>query len=203
MNVKSKAILIMLVVFSAGVAVGALSHRAVMRGRVRGIIRMREAGLLVPWRGPIMDRITPEQREPIDKIFHEHGKRLAAIHERLRKEIDAEFAAMWEEIKAVLTPEQRQELEKIVSSWPPPPFPGRPGQGMPPGPGMGPGGRPPGAGPGPGGSGPGQPPPGGPGFRGPGGAERPGEPPGKPVPPPKKPDEKRPPGNSLRLGGVQ
>lgn len=180
MNVKSKAALIFLAVFGSGIAVGALSHASLMRVRVKDIMRMREAGLLVPWRRPIMDRVSLEQQDQLGEIFDKHGKRLASIHQRTRKEIDAEFAALKEEIDAVLTPEQRREFEKDLRRWPPIP-PGRPRGGM--FPGMRPGGWP----------GPGMAPSAPPDLRQPGDEGQPGEDRERPGPPPSKRDDKRPP----------
>jgi hypothetical protein len=173
-----------------------VTHRAVMQGRIRNIIRMREAGLLVPWRGPVMDRVDAARREPLKKIFDRHGKRLAAIHARFREELDAEFDSLREEISAVLTPEERRELEKEISRWPPPPPSDRPPGDISPGPGprsgpFGPEARP---------DAPARDRPERKGFDN---RMGPGDPKDKAAPRPGAPEEKRGPGNDPRLDGVK
>jgi hypothetical protein len=187
MNIKTKAAIVFAGIFVAGAAVGALSNRAYVQGRIRHIIRMRDQGLLVPWRGPVMDRVTGEKRAALLKIFEDHGKNLADIHARSRKEVDAEFEALWKSIEAILPAEELKRIKEDLSRWPPPP------------PKRGPGGPPPGPGDRPGGPGrPGEPGMLGPGE--PGGPEGPGRMP--PPPPGKRAEKKREPWNDPRIPGV-
>ncbi|HOW84423.1 MAG TPA: hypothetical protein P5119_03615 [Candidatus Aminicenantes bacterium] len=206
MNTKSKAVLVFAGIFIAGVAAGALCDRAVVRGSIRHIIRQRDQGLLVPWRNPVLDRVSGEKRAELDKIFRAHGKNLAAIHDRTRQEIDADFEALWKDIAAVVPADVLAKLKENMRQFPPPPpgmgpgglGPDRRGPGGPGGPGaMGPGG--PGN---PGEMGPGG--PGEPGRMGPGGPGGPAGGPGQtPPPPPVKPDEKKHgPGNVEPFPGV-
>jgi hypothetical protein len=182
MNVKSKAAIVFVCIFAVGAAVGALAHRAVVHGHIRHIMRMRDAGLLVPWRGPVMDRVIGDQKKAVEKIFEDHGKRLADINAALRKDIDAEFASLWKDLEAVIPAEVMKKIKEETSHWPPPP------------PNRGPGGPEGGGGPG----GPAMLWPGGPGA-GPGG---PG--PGKePPPPPEKPGEKKQGRNEFHMPVVQ
>ena len=197
MNVKVKAAIAFASIFAAGLVVGAVANRAIVQGRIRHMMRQRDAGMLAPWRNPVLDRVSGEKRAAVEKIFEEHGKRLAAIHANIKTEIDAEFASLWKDLEAVVPAEEMEKIKKDMSRWPPPPPDGRPG---------GPGGMRRGAGPG----GPGGPPPGGPGgpaMMGPGGPGGPGQPgqPGResPPPPPVKPPDKKDPGNEFRMSGVQ
>jgi len=203
MNTKTKAVIVFVGIFVAGVAFGVLCDHAIVQGRIRHIIRQRDEGLLVPWRRPVLDQVSGEKRAELEKIFQAHGKNLAAIHDRTRQEIDAEFEALWKDIAAVVPADVLARLKEDLSRFPPPPGPGPGGMGSdrrgPGGPGMPPGG--PGEmGPG----GPGQ--PGVPGEMGPGGPGKvgPGGPPGQtPPPPPAKPDEKKHgPGNVEHFPGV-
>lgn len=189
MNTKNKAIFVFVGIFVAGVAAGALCDRAVVRGNIRHLISQRDQGLLVPWRGPILDKVSGEKRAELEKIFQAHGKAIAAIHDRSRKEIDAEFESLWKDIAAVVPADMLDALKKDLSRFPPPPGmgPGGPGPermmrpGHPGGPGM---------------------PSMGPGHMGPGGPGGP-DPGQAPPPPPVKPDEKKDgPGNIERFPGV-
>jgi hypothetical protein len=200
MNIKVKAAIVFAGIFAAGAAVGAVSNRAYVQGRIRHIIRMRDQGLLVPWRGPVMDRVTGEKRAALEKIFEAHGKNLAEIHARSRKEIEAEFEALWKSIETILPAEDLRRIKEDLSRWPPPPPGGGP-ERM--GPGRGPGGPPPGPGDRPGG--PGR--PGEPGTYGPLGPGRPGGPEGPerippPPPPLKKDGKKRDPEIDAKIPGI-
>ncbi|MEN6560972.1 MAG: hypothetical protein ABFD52_09380 [Acidobacteriota bacterium] len=203
MNTKTKAIFVFIGIFVAGVAAGALCDHAIVQGRIRHIISQRDEGLLVPWRRPVLDQVSGEKRAELEKIFRAHGKNLAAIHDRTRQEIDADFEALWKDIAAVVPADVLAKLKEDMPRFPPPPpgmGPGRIGPG-----GIGPDRRGPG---GPGGPGnPGEMGPGGPGEPGRMGPDGPGGPAGgpgqTPPPPPAKPDEKKHgPGNADRFPGV-
>jgi len=165
MNAKWKIGIYIVVTLIIGIAIGVLLNRAMVRHWIRGELTMRETGLR-PFRGEVVKPTDAVQEAKIQKILDRHAQRLAAIHSRNRKEMEAASKLLKSEMDPILTPEQRAQFEKRMPG-PPPPTPGLPG-GFPgggaPG-GLGPGEMRPGGFPGvpgPGAPGPGDREPGGP-----------------------------------------
>ncbi len=58
--------------------------------------------------------LTPEQREPIDKILKEGQERMRKLMETVEPRRREEFKKTVEEFRAVLTPEQRERFDTVV-----------------------------------------------------------------------------------------
>jgi Spy/CpxP family protein refolding chaperone len=58
--------------------------------------------------------LTPEQREPIDKLLKEGQERTKKLMETVEPRRREEFKKTIEEFRAVLTPEQRQRFDDLV-----------------------------------------------------------------------------------------
>jgi Spy/CpxP family protein refolding chaperone len=58
--------------------------------------------------------LTPEQREPIDKILKEGQERTKKLMETVEPRRREEFKRTIEEFREVLTPEQRKRLDDLV-----------------------------------------------------------------------------------------
>jgi Spy/CpxP family protein refolding chaperone len=58
--------------------------------------------------------LTPEQREPIDKVLKEGQERTKKLMETVEPRRREEFKRTIEEFRAVLTPEQRKRLDELV-----------------------------------------------------------------------------------------
>ncbi|MFN7138596.1 MAG: hypothetical protein ACK4UN_04605 [Limisphaerales bacterium] len=128
----AKPILVLLLVFFTGIAVGVFGTRYVVRkqfqqaAREGGFFRDRMERELITK----LD-LTPEQHEEVKKIF----SRSWEDYRQLRSEFHPRFVRIADrtesEIKAVLTPGQRAEFERMVEErkarW-------RPPGGRPPGP---------------------------------------------------------------------
>ena len=58
--------------------------------------------------------LTPEQREPIDKVLKEGQERMKKLMETVEPRRREEFKKTMEEFRAVLTPEQRKRFDDLV-----------------------------------------------------------------------------------------
>jgi Spy/CpxP family protein refolding chaperone len=151
-----KIILATLVIFAAGVMTGGLLVSHSNRANARQMRRMADA--LESWhpRGrdivnpgqrampPLLERqrmefilkvhrelkLTPQQRERIEKIVGEGQEKTKTLWEKVAPELQSEMREVREKIRAELTPEQRAKFEKLLKQHPlrgpePPPSSGR------------------------------------------------------------------------------
>ena len=110
---RSSALISMVALFVAGVAVGALGMQLYEANFDRGPTSR--------WHGPprFLERLaddlqlTPEQREQIATIHAESRQRSEAVRQELRPQLQLQMEQTREKILAVLTPEQREELERM------------------------------------------------------------------------------------------
>ncbi len=107
-----KVILATVVIFSAGVFTGGLLVKQTSRpepvpspkfGRIEMLRRLSQ--LLT---------LTPEQNEQLDTIMRESQERTKVFWELLEPELRAEFRKTRDEIREVLTPEQRKLFDELL-----------------------------------------------------------------------------------------
>jgi len=115
-----------MVIFGTGVVTGGLLVRHVDHGRDRrpqrstGVARPAQANAAGVMRIEFLRRmereldLTPEQREPIDKILKEGQDRMKKLMETVEPRRREEFKKTMEEFRAVLTPEQQKRLDDLV-----------------------------------------------------------------------------------------
>ena len=114
-----------MVIFGTGVVTGGLLVRHVESRGVRhpqravGIVRPAQPspGVMRIEFLRRMERdldLTPEQRDPIDKILKEGQERMRKLMETVEPHRREEFKKTLEEFRAVLTPEQRQRFDALV-----------------------------------------------------------------------------------------
>ena len=121
-----KVILATMVIFGTGVVTGGLLVRYAEHGRDR---RPQRPGAVVRPAQPVsagvmrieflrrVEReldLTPEQREPIDKVLKEGQERTKKLMDTVEPRRREEFKRTIEEFRAVLTPEQRKRLDELV-----------------------------------------------------------------------------------------
>jgi Spy/CpxP family protein refolding chaperone len=63
-------------------------------------------------------RLTPEQRERVDKIMTEGQERVRELRARIDPEMRKELQQAREQIRSVLTPEQREQFEQMMKRSP-------------------------------------------------------------------------------------
>jgi hypothetical protein len=113
MNIKTKIAGLMAVTLIAGVGIGFAVQRVLIQQRIRGIVRMGAAGRIFPSPDNWLKPENETQKKAIREIFAKNGQKLAEIHERFRKEIDASFDALDNELDPILTPEQKKRMKEM------------------------------------------------------------------------------------------
>jgi DNA-binding protein H-NS len=121
-----KVILATMVIFGTGVVTGGLLVRHAERAwnrrpqRVSDVLRPAQPASAGVMRIEFLRRmeraldLTPEQREPIDKVLKEGQERTKKLMETVEPRRREEFKKTIEEFRAVLTPEQRQRFDDLV-----------------------------------------------------------------------------------------
>ncbi len=121
MNIKVKTALIIISTLIIGIIFGALLSRVYMHHRIRRAFTMISPARFIP----VLEQTispTPEQREQIRKIIQKHAKNVAELQRNLRDGMESSFESLRKELDAVLTPEQKERLEKMMRDrrpWPP------------------------------------------------------------------------------------
>jgi len=115
-----------MVIFGTGVVTGGLLVRNVERAgfrrpqRAGGVVRPAQPPSPGVMRIEFLRRVqqeldlTPEQREPIDRILKNGQERMKELMETVEPRRREEFKRTLEEFRAVLTPEQRQRFDAII-----------------------------------------------------------------------------------------
>ena len=121
-----KVILATMVIFGTGVVTGGLLVRQADHGRDR---RPQRAGAMVHsaqaapagvMRIEFLRRmeqelvLTPEQRDPIDKVLKDGQERMKKLMDTVEPRRREEFKRTMEEFRAVLTPEQHKRFDELV-----------------------------------------------------------------------------------------
>jgi len=134
MNVKVKTTLIIIVTLIIGIVLGAMLNRTFMHLRIRrafdAVNPSRFAMILEQSIDP-----TPKQKKQIREILEKHANTVSELRKKLDEGLASSFMTLQKELDSVLTPEQKERLEKMVRrrrSWmrrgrafpgPPPNFP--------------------------------------------------------------------------------
>ena len=122
-----KVILATMVIFGTGVVTGGLLVRHAEHGRDRrpqrasergppGAAHFRRASCAFEFLRR-MEReldLTPEQREPIDKILKEGQERMKKLMETVEPRRREELKRTMEEFRGVLTPEQQKRFDDLL-----------------------------------------------------------------------------------------
>ncbi len=116
-HTNSKAIVLLVVVFLLGIALGVLGTY-VASGRVWGA-RVQDRGAHgQPTRA--VERLTrelnltPDQQDKLGKILADMQARFDAIHQQMAPQFDQVRHQAREQIRAILTPEQRPKFEDFL-----------------------------------------------------------------------------------------
>jgi len=111
---KIIAVIVVLAAFACGIVAGAVGDRIWMfrHGPVRGPASHFIADRILKR----LDRelkLTPQQHEQVKKIIETHRARVEGVFDAVKPQVHHEIEAANDEIRTVLTPEQRQKYEQL------------------------------------------------------------------------------------------
>ncbi|HOX56889.1 MAG TPA: hypothetical protein P5205_11875 [Candidatus Paceibacterota bacterium] len=121
-----KVILATMVIFGTGVVTGGLLVGFAERGRehrpprVGGVVRPAQPSSAGAMRIEFLRRVekelglTPQQREPIDRILRDGQERMKKLMDTVEPRRREEYRKTVEEFRAVLTPEQQRRLDGLL-----------------------------------------------------------------------------------------
>jgi Spy/CpxP family protein refolding chaperone len=113
MNIKAKTALIIISTLIIGIIFGALLSRAYLHHRIRRAFSMVNPNRSMTFFEQTINP-TPEQREQIRKIIQKHTKTVSELQKTLREGMESSFESLRKELDSVLTPEQKERLEKMM-----------------------------------------------------------------------------------------
>jgi len=116
---RRQALLVLLVAFAAGALAGFATERVLDRGwpwQEHHRDRHGPARMFAP-DGPLGKRLdlTPDQRREIEAILDQDGAKAKVIFDTMRPRLKALFDSTTREVRAVLTPDQREEFDRYVA----------------------------------------------------------------------------------------
>jgi hypothetical protein len=113
MNMKIKTTIIIITTLIFGIVLGAMLNRTFMHRRIR-----RAFDAVNPNRFTmILERtIAPseEQKELIKEILQNHAKHVEELRKKMMDERQASVQSLKKELDSVLTPEQKERLERMM-----------------------------------------------------------------------------------------
>ena len=111
MNIKIKTTLIILITFIIGMVAGSMITQVYLKYRMKKILSMNmPAGFAAHFERIIEP--TDEQRKALREILYKYGEKISEMRQKIRQEFLPINQAMQEEMDSILTPEQKQRLEK-------------------------------------------------------------------------------------------
>ena len=120
MNVKLKITLIIIITLIIGIIIGAMANRAISHNRIKNILSQRRPDIFVN----VYERMLQpddEKSKQIREILNRHAKLMSEIRTNFMNELQSSMESLKAELEPLLTPEQKQRLERGLPG--PPPFP--------------------------------------------------------------------------------
>jgi len=113
MNMKVKTTIVIIITLIFGIVLGAMLNRTFMHQRIK-----RAFDAVNPNRFTmILERVidpTEEQKKQIRGILQKHAKYDAELRKNLTDGMQASIESLKKELDSVLTPEQKERLEKMM-----------------------------------------------------------------------------------------
>lgn len=113
MNMKVKTTIVIIITLIFGIVLGAMLNRTFTIQRIRrafdAVNPIRFATILEQAIDP-----TEEQKKQIREILEKHAKIAFELRKDLEKGMESSFKTMQKELDSVLTPEQKERLEKMM-----------------------------------------------------------------------------------------
>lgn len=118
MNMKVKTTIVIIITLIFGIVLGAMLNRTLMHRRIRRTFDAVNPGRFTM----IMERVlepTAEQKKQVREILRDHAKKVDELRKNAMEGMQASIQALRVELDAVLTPEQKKRLERMMKERPP------------------------------------------------------------------------------------
>ncbi|MGD2091569.1 MAG: hypothetical protein PVH61_35680 [Candidatus Aminicenantes bacterium] len=111
MNIKIKTTLIILFTFIIGMVAGSMITQAYLKYRMKKFLSMNMPAGFADHFERIIEP-TDEQRKALREILYKYGQKMSEMRQKIREEFLPINRAMQKELNSILTPEQKQRLER-------------------------------------------------------------------------------------------
>ena len=115
MSTTVKTVIVLIATLLVGVLLGALGSGAVANKREKERVELRSNRGMSSRIQSQIPTLTDEQRLQIQEIVRRHAPEMDSLRRQHQQEIGDSFVEMRSEIAAVLTPEQRANLERWMT----------------------------------------------------------------------------------------
>lgn len=122
-----KVILATLIIFGSGVITGGLLVKTTQPAKIAVRRKDGNPNAPAPWqlqRAEFRRRmekdldLTTDQKQHVDKIFHDSQERMKPVWEQISPQLRGEIERVQNDIRAELTPEQRQKFDELLKTHP-------------------------------------------------------------------------------------
>ena len=111
MNIKVKITFIIIITLAIGIVIGALLNRTLSQNRIKRILERRNPPIFISFYERIIEP-DAEQRAKVRKVLNKYAQNLSEIRTNFQEELQSSFESMTAELEPLLTPEQKERLEK-------------------------------------------------------------------------------------------
>ena len=111
MNLKVKITFLIIITLIIGIVIGAMINRAVSQNRIKRILERRNPPIFISFYERIIGP-EAEQRESVREILDKYAQRFSEIRIDFQEELESSFESMRAELDPLLTPEQKERLER-------------------------------------------------------------------------------------------
>lgn len=115
-----KSVMLLMLVFFAGIAVGVVGTRAFVRQVVQtAIVHPEKTQLMVEYNLSYRLHLDPDQQTKVHAILADARRQLAELRRQFQPQANSVLRGADQKISAVLTPEQEARYERIKDkAWP-------------------------------------------------------------------------------------
>ncbi len=124
MNLKVKITFLIIMTLIIGIVIGAMINRAVSQNRIKRILERRNPPIFISFYERIIEP-NADQHDSIRKILDKYAQSFSEIRTDFQEQLHSSFESMKAELDPLLTPEQKERLERGFPRPPrffPPPF---------------------------------------------------------------------------------
>jgi hypothetical protein len=111
MNVRAKISFIVIITLIIGIVIGGLAYRILVQKRIEKVFLIRHPDYIAAFYERALE-LGPEQSSRVREILNQNAQTVAKIRTNFQEEVQSAHEALREELDPLLTPEQKQRLER-------------------------------------------------------------------------------------------